>query len=414
MSSDSSSNSRTAAPKFQIRSLVWSVFVPSFLLTFGQGLLVPVLPIFADNEFGSSAFLIAFLVTARPLGTMIFDIPAGILVSVLGLRRIMLLGVLMFAIASIIGGLSPNVGVLVGARLLAGVSFALWSISRHVYIAQAVPVASRGKALSMFGGISRVAGIAGFFIGGVLFDINASSPFFVQALVAVMTGAMVMLTFKGTMESAARTARQNILPVLRHTVVDNRGIFATAGVAAIMLQFLRAARELILPLAVLSLGLEGTESGILFGVMATIDSVMFPVVGYVMDRWGRKHIGVPAYLVLAAGFALVPFVDSFGFLMVVGVLVGLGNGLSSGLVLTMGVDFAPRANPGEFLGVWRFISDAGGASGPIVIGSVAAIVTLGTASVLTAGLGGFGAFILLFFVRETLVKEPKLPAKAEP
>lgn len=414
MSPDSSFNSGAAASKFQIRSLVWSVYVPSFLLTFGQGLLVPVLPIFADNEFGSSAFLIAFLVTARPLGTMIFDIPAGILVSVLGLRRIMLLGVLIFAIASIIGGLSPNAGVLVGARLLAGVSFALWSISRHVYIAQAVPVASRGKALSMFGGISRVAGIAGFFIGGVLFDFNASSPFFAQALVAVMTGAMVMLTFKGTMESAARTARHNILPVLGHTLVDNRGVFATAGLAAIMLQFLRAARELILPLAVISLGLEGTESGILFGVMATIDSVMFPVVGYVMDRWGRKHIGVPAYLVLAAGFALVPFVDSFGLLMVVGVLVGLGNGLSSGLVLTMGVDFAPRANPGEFLGVWRFISDAGGASGPVVIGSVASLVTLGTASVLTAGLGGFGAFILLFFVRETLVKQPKLPDKTEP
>ncbi len=162
---------------------------------------------------------------------------------------------------------------------------------------------------------------------------------------------------------------------------------------------------MILPLAILALELGGTESGILFAVMATIDSLMFPVVGYVMDRWGRRHIGVPAYLVLASGFALVPFADNFGLLMVVGVLVGLGNGLSSGLVLTMGVDFAPRENPGEFLGVWRFISDVGGASGPVVIGSVASLVTLGTASVLTAGLGGLGAAILLFFVRETLVKD---------
>ncbi len=243
MSSNSPPSRGASAPEFQIRSLIWSVYAPSFLLTFGQGLLVPVLPIFARDEFASSAFIIAFLVTARPLGTMIFDIPSGILVSILGLRRTMLFGVAIFAIASIIGGFSPNVGVLIGARLLAGVSFALWSISRHVYIAQTVPVASRGKALSLFGGISRVAGIAGFFLGGILFDISASSPFFTQALAAVMTGAMVMLTFKGTMESAVRTTRRNILPVLGHTLMDNRRIFATAGLAAIVLQFLRAARE---------------------------------------------------------------------------------------------------------------------------------------------------------------------------
>ncbi len=380
-------------------------------------MLVPVLPIFADSEFGSSAFLIAFLITARPLGTMIFDVPAGILVSMFGLRRIMMAGVALFALASIIGGLSPNMETLFAARLMAGISFALWSISRHVYIAQTVPVANRGKALSMFGGISRVAGIAGFFLGGILFDfVDVRSPFFAQAAVAVVTGSMVLFTFKGTMETAARTASHNILPVLGNTLRDNRGVFATAGLASIMLQFLRAARELILPLSVVALGLGGTESSILFGVMSVIDSVMFPLVGYVMDRWGRKYTGVPAFLILAAGFALVPVADNFGLLMVVGVLVGLGNGLSSGLVLTMGVDFAPKNNPGEFLGVWRLISDSGGASGPVAIGGVASIFALGTASVLTAGLGGIGAFILLFFVRETLVKdeEAEPPPVAEP
>ncbi len=412
MSSDLPSDSGAVRPKFQIRSLVWSVYAPSFMLTLGQGLLIPVLPIFADNEFAASAFLIAFIVTARPLGTMIFDVPAGILVSVFGLRRIMLGGVLLFAVASVIGGLSPNVGTLIAARLLAGVSFALWSISRHVYIAQTVPMGNRGKALSMFGGISRIAGIAGFFLGGVLFGvIDERAPFFAQAVVAVITAMMVLLTFKGSLREETKTPSHNIFPMLGHTLYDSRGIFATAGVAAITLQFLRAARELIFPLAVNEIAESETEAGILsgtlFGVMSVIDSVMFPVVGYVMDRWGRKHIGVPAYLVLAGSFALVPLATTFPLLMVAGVLVGLGNGLSSGLVLTMGVDFAPKDSPGEFLGVWRFISDAGGASGPVVIGGIVQALTLGAASVATAGIGGVGALILLFLVRETLVKEPE-------
>jgi hypothetical protein len=71
----------------------------------------------------------------------------------------------------------------------------------------------------------------------------------------------------------------------------------------------------------------------------------------------------------------------------------------------MGVDFAPKDNPGEFLGVWRFISDGGGAAGPASIGGIASVFALGTASVLTAGVGLLGAGILIFFVRETLVKD---------
>lgn len=410
MSTGQRPTSPTTKKPFQIRSLIWSVYAPSFLLTLGQGLLIPILPGFAREQFGSSDVLIALLITARPLGTMLFDVPAGILVSMFGLRRTMMAGILLFAIGAVIGGLSPNFSILMIGRLLAGVSFALWSISRHVYIAQTVPVASRGKALSTFGGISRLAAVAGPIMGGLLFDyVDIRAPFFAQAIVALLTGGLVLVTFKGSIESSARKAGHNIFPVLGHTLSDNRRIFATAGTAAIVLQFLRAAREYIIPLWATENGLSGSQIGFIFGVSSTIDSVMFPVVGYVMDRWGRKHVGVPAYLILASGFAFIPFADTFALLMAVGVLVGLGNGLSSGLVLTMGVDFAPKDNPGEFLGVWRLISDSGGASGPVVIGGVASVFALGTASVLTAGLGAVGALILIVFVRETLVKGSGLP-----
>ena len=384
--------------------------MPSFLLTFGQGLLIPILPIFARDEFGSSDVLIALMITARPLGTMIFDVPAGVLVGMFGLRRTMFAGILLFAIAAVVGGLSPNFNILMIGRFVAGASFALWSISRQVHIANTVPVGQRGRALSLFGGISRGATIAGPIIGGILYDyVDVRAPFYAQAAVAAATAVVILFTMRGTVESGARKAGHNIFPILGHTLSDNKRIFATAGSAAILLQFLRAAREYIIPLWADEIGYGGKESGFIFGVSSTIDMMMFPVVGYVMDRFGRKFVGVPAFLILGTGFTLIPLADSYMLLMLVGVVVGLGNGLSSGLVLTMGVDFAPKDTPGEFLGVWRFISDGGGASGPMVIGAVASVFALGTASVLTAGFGALGAFILLVFVRETLVKEPKPP-----
>jgi MFS family permease len=386
--------------------LVWSVYAPSFLLSFGQGLLIPVLPAFAEDQFGATEALIGVAIASRHIGTMAFDVPAGVFVGRFGLRPTMLGGVILFGIAALIAAVSPNFTVLVIGRVLAGVSFALWSISRHVYIAQAVPVASRGKALSLFGGVSRVATILGPLAGGLLARyVDQTAPFFAQAVVAAITAGLVLYTFRGTIDTLSDGAKHSILPVLGHTLADHRQIFATAGTAAIILQFMRQAREFIIPVHGGNLGLDEAEIGYVTTVSFAIDSMMFPLVGYVMDRWGRKFTGVPAYLTLAAGLAVIPFAGSFSALMLVGVLAGLGNGLSSGFVLTLGSDFAPRENPGEFLGVWRFISDGGGASGPLVVGGLAQAFSLGTASVVTGGFGVAGALILVTMVRETLVKQ---------
>ena len=68
------------------------MYAPSFLLSMGQGLLIPVLPIFARDTFGSGDLLVGFLIAARHFGTMGFDVPAGILVGRFGLNRTMILG----------------------------------------------------------------------------------------------------------------------------------------------------------------------------------------------------------------------------------------------------------------------------------------------------------------------------------
>ena len=83
-------------------------------------------------------------------------------------------------------------------------------------------------------------------------------------------------------------------------------------------------------------------------------------------------------------------------------LAGLGNGLSSGFVFTLGSDLAPLRDPGEFLGVWRFISDVGGATGPPLIGGIAQIMALSSATWFTGGVAGVGAIALITLVKETV------------
>ena len=197
----SGAGSGRSSVRSTIRSLVWTVYAPSFLLSFGQGILIPVLPGFANEEMAASVALVGLVIAARYLGTMAFDVPAGIFVTRLGLRRTMTAGVILFGISAIWAGLSPNVASLLAARVLAGVSFALWSISRHSYIATVVPMDVRGRALSLFGGISRIATILGPLIGGLLAEfVGIRVPFYAQAAVAALTLVMVISTTRNMVE----------------------------------------------------------------------------------------------------------------------------------------------------------------------------------------------------------------------
>ena len=91
-------------------------------------------------------------------------------------------------------------------------------------------------------------------------------------------------------------------------------------------------------------------------------------------------------------------------MLLVSLLGGFGNGLGSGIVITMGSDLAPRHQVGEFLGVWRLINDIGGFAAPLIIGVIAQAVTLGLASVIAAGVGAVGVSILIFFAKESSPK----------
>ncbi len=409
-----SSSSQTSV-RSTVRSLMWSVYAPSFLLSFGQGILIPVLPGFAKEEMAASIGLIGLVIAARYIGTMIFDVPAGILVGRIGLRKTMTAGVLLFGIAAIWAGMSPNFSSLMAARLLAGASYALWSISRHSYIAAAVPMDVRGRALAVFGGLSRIATILGPLIGGILAEfVGIRVPFYAQATVAIFTLLMILVTAKNMVEPQQTGIRRNVFKELGSVISTHRSDFATAGVAAIALQFLRSGREFLIPVWGEEIGLGKDQIGYIATISFAVDSMMFPLVGYSMDRWGRKSTGIPAFLVLGIAVALIPQTGTFGALLAVGILAGLGNGLSSGFVLITGTDLSPKNNPGGFLGVWRFISDTGGASGPVAIGGLAQIVTLGVASLATAGIGAVGAFMLIFIVKETMTRTPKRVATSRP
>ncbi len=386
----------------RVFALMLPVYVPSFLLAFTQGLLIPTLPLYATT-FGVSFSLVSLAVAARGLGTLAMDLPSGVLLERLGSRKVMLLGVGVACICLVLMGLIENFHVLVLLRLLSGCGAAMWMISRMAFISEVVPVEVRGRALSAFGGVSRIGVFASPAIGGFVgANLGLQTPFL---LAAALTGVALVITLLYVPESRKPVKAAHRRPhwrTMAKIVGTYRRDLLSAGSAQVLAQMIRAGRDIIVPLyGGTVLGLDLTAVGVIITVSAAIDMSLFGIAGLLQDRMGRKWASVPSMIILGVGMAMVPLAGGYGSLLAAAAIMGLGNGLGAGTMMTLGSDLAPRDAMGEFLGMWRLIGDGGNAGGPLVVGAVADLTGLGLAAIVLAGVGALAASNLALFVPET-------------
>ena len=391
-----------------LRSLVGGVYLPALLFGIGQWMIIPTIPQFAD-ELGASVLFSGLIFAARGAGSMIGDVPAGLLSSRLGGRITMTAGVLLTAASAAAMGFSVNPLMLGILTLLNGTAFALWHVSRLAYMTETVPVEYRGRALSLVGGVTRVGFFLGPIIGGVLGKFGGlETVFFAQAGVVVAAAFLVATRLPKARAGDGGTPERARVS-LGSVVLAQRRSLLVAGSVAITLVLIRHGRQFLIPVWGDSIGLDPLAIGLVFGFASAIDMVMFYPVGMVMDRWGRKWVIVPSLLVLSASLILMPLTGSFGSFLLVGLLSGFGNGLGSGAVMTLGADLAPRDAAGQFLGVWRLVGDVGAVAAPAAVGGLASVLTLGAAAVSTGGIGLIGGAVMLLLVRETLTRSRASP-----
>jgi MFS family permease len=388
----------------RISSTLIAIYVPTALLAFSQGLLIATVPLYGA-ELGVSYQLISLAVGAAAIGTLATDLPAGAFLRQIGLRPALISGSALVAVSTLAIGVSNGFAALVIFRFLAGIGTALWALSRHAYIAEAIPAHQRGKALSLFGGINRAGIFAGPAAGGIVattFGLSAS--FVLAALLAFAALAVALVLLKPTPRAPARLARGVRWALVARLVQSNWQDLLSASVAMTLGQMIRAGRHLIIPLyGAERLGLDAAQIGLVISLGAVIDISMFLPAGVLMDRFGRKVAAVPSFAIMALGVALIPLAADFTGLLLAAMVIGLGNGLGSGVMMTLGADLAPPEATGEFLGVWRLLGDTGSAVGPIAIGFVAGWFGLAGGALVLAGLGLLASLTLALLVQETRV-----------
>ncbi|XOV88980.1 MAG: MFS transporter [Pseudomonadota bacterium] len=387
------------------RSLLFSVYLPSFLMSICQGSVLLVLPLFA-LDLGASAGIAAFVFALRGLGNMAVDVPAGYAASRLGDKYTMLIGVGLMAITSFLASKATSGLQLAAAAFFFGGAMSTWLLARLTHISDAVPIHHRGKAISTMAGLQRFGNLLGPVASGFVASQWGFAYVFL-GITAISVVSLILVIF--TVPTNTRGQHEDspgLLRLVPHILGTHTRVFATAGVAVLLLTVLRAGRQLLIPLWGEAIGLDPADIGLVAGAAAAIDMAMFPLAGYVMDNWGRRYAAGACLSFLSLGLLAVAFSDTFLTLTLAAMLAGFGNGLGSGINMTLGADFAPHNTRGEFLGVWRLMGDSGSFAGPMLMGYVASSFALSGAVFLTVGLGACGVTMVVLFVRETLASRP--------
>ncbi|UKJ65831.1 MFS transporter [Cellulosimicrobium cellulans] len=369
------------------------------------------LPVVAVTATGRGASLtVAGLVAALvPIGKILFDLPAGALAQRVGDRAAMLLagGVAVVAFATI--ALSPNLGGLAAGVLALGASTAVFNLARQAYLTEITPPLRRARVLSTLAGVHRIGLFLGPFAGAVViaatdvrgaYWLGAGAAAAAVAVLAVVRPEPGPTAHDGSGRERARVRRDGSGPrvTVARVVREHRRLLATLGVAILLLSAVRGARQTVIPLWGEHLGLDAEVTSLVFGVSGALDMLLFYPAGKIMDRFGRLWVAVPSMLTLALALALLPFAHTVAAVTVVAALLGVGNGMGSGIVMTLGADVAPADARPTFLSVWRLFQDTGDALGPLVLSAGAALGSLAAGVWATSLLGAGSAAALARWV----------------
>ena len=372
------------------RSLLVPIYGPTILIAIGMGAVFPLIALSA-LDLGASVAQASIVVGLMGFGQLAGDLPAGALAHRFGEKRVLLAACVVEASALLVASRTDSLAVLSLMVFTMGLSTAVFGLARHAYLTEAVAVGFRARALSTLGGTFRIGSFIGPFVGAVLVETSSIGAAYAFAAALSLSGGLLSLTLPNLPAAPPPPEDEPRRSGLWAVLARNRTVLLTLGTGVLLIMAARATRQSIVPLWGESQGLDASTISVIFGISAAVDMLLFYPGGAIMDRFGRMWVALPAMIVIGAGFLLLPLAHSALAIGLVASLMGLGNGISAGIVLTLGADVAPEGERRQFLGGWRLCGDLGSVAGPGLVSLIAMAFPLGVAAAALGVVAWFGA-----------------------
>ena len=396
---------------FDLRKIAIPAFGPSFLFGLGEGAILPVIAL-SVRQLGGSVALAALMVTLIGIGSLVSNIPASLITTRYGERWAIVAAALWCVLAMALCLFAWNLWAFGVGVFMVGMSAAVFGLARQSYLTEAVPFHFRARALSTLGGVMRIGLFLGPFLAAALIHLMGIGGAYWVGIAALALSALVAaripeLPAHSAPDPAGAAAAARAAATLRSVGTSHARIFLTVGIGALLVAAVRASRQAVIPLWAEGIGLDAATTSLIYGLAGGIDMLVFYPAGKVMDRKGRAWVAVPSMLIMGMAMTLTPFTHNAVALLLASLLIGFGNGIGSGMIMTLGADYSPTAGRAHFLGLWRLMSDIGSTGGPALLSAVTALVSLAAGIWCTALIGFAAAAVLWHWIPRT----PRHPAR---
>ncbi len=369
-----------------------------FTTSLGVGLIVPLLPVYAES-LGASGLWIGLIFGANPFIRATLMLVFGSLSDRRGRKRFITLGLMGYFCVSLSFVLASRAIHLLLLRLLQGAFSAMVTPVARAYAGDLSPPGREGAVMGLvnFGFFAGFG--AGPVLGGILADqLGMNAPFYGMAILSILSAATVhMLVPERPPRSTGQgeeTRSLNGPTMLRNDVV--RGLIAVRGLVALG----RGIFSTLLPLlGRLTLGLTGTEVGLVVTTRALLSSLLQPACGALADRHNRKWLVTGGIVLAPLALYAVPFARELGQLMAAAAMLGISAGVSVPAATAIAVDQGRQYGMGSVMGLIGMCQSFGMAGGAVIGGALRDLVGVGGAFQAASILSVMGIVLFLWHTR---------------
>ncbi|WP_066062718.1 MFS transporter [Neobacillus soli] len=307
----------------QTKSALPILFVVMFLVMVGFGIIIPVLPFYAE-EIGANPTELGLLMAVYSLMQLIFAPIWGQVSDRVGRKPVMMIGIFGLGLSFLIQALSTELWMLFAARILGGILSSANMPTAMAYVADITTEENRGKGMGIIGAATGLGFVFGPAVGGIFSKFSLSMPFYLASGSSFITLIIVFLLLKESTrkKSAVHREKQSFWKTFSGAVTV---LFFVQLLISLSLSGLEATFAYF---AAKKAGMGAIQLGYVFMIMGFASAlVQGGLVGRLTKKFGERIVIQGGIIVSAVGFGLILLVHNFATAAIFLTIFGLGNGV---------------------------------------------------------------------------------------
>ena len=355
--------------KFQEAEKLLILCGATFLVMAGQGVVGPVLPLYA-RDFGVSATMVGLTLTVFALARLILNIPAGLIADRFGRRVLLIGGPILTSIGMFGSGFAGDIWSLLIWRFVAGAGSAFFMSGALIYLIDIAPPDLRARYVATNQWALSVGVALGPGLGGLVAERwGLAAPFHLVGVIALFAAVYAVFRLPETRRSSGPELKDES-PAREAARIARSGPFlAIAFVTGTIFMTRAGTRATLVPLhADETLAWGPGELGLVFTVTGVMTLFTLWPATWATENIGRASVILFSAMTAALGTFVIGSSSTPMWFVLGNVILTLGTGTAGPAPAAFVADLFPERMRGLGVGLYRSAGDVGFVLGPPALG----------------------------------------------